>query len=172
MNTWIPIKFYSYSTSHSKVPVCFISQYFLWNQYIIPLQTLELHRISSLTPFCKAFIKIYYIPKFHCHILGHSKVTCYSFFHYINFFTICHYISQTFIATSLKYKATEIVRTVLRSFSENTEDTTVTANFLKSHICNTSCTEINTLLAIFSNKGLSNLKVRPNHSIFKGIDAG
>ena len=40
----------------------------------------------------------------------------------------------------------------------------------KRHICNNI--EINTLFAIFNNKGLENIKVRPNHTILKGMDAG
>ena len=53
-------------------------------------------------------------------------------------------------------------------FRENTEDTTSTINFLKSHI-NTSCIEIITLFAIFSDKGLGNFKLRPNYSVLKGM---
>ena len=49
------------------------------------------------------------------------------------------------------------------------EDTTVTINFLKSHIGSTSCNEVHILFAIFNNKELSNFKVRPTHSILKGI---
>ena len=52
------------------------------------------------------------------------------------------------------------------------EDTTIPTKFLKSHICNTPCIEINTLFAIFNNKELGNFKVRPNHSTPKGVDAG
>ena len=60
MNTWnlrnfIPIQ--KLLQTLSKVTFRFISQHFLWNQYAIPLQALELHRISWLTPFSKAFIK-------------------------------------------------------------------------------------------------------------------
>ena len=39
------------------------------------------------------------------------------------------------------------------------EDTTIPTKFLKSHICNTPCIEINTLFAIFNNKELGNFKV-------------
>ena len=49
------------------------------------------------------------------------------------------------------------------------QDTTITTNFLKSHICKTSCIEIYTLFAIFNNKELGNTKVRPAHTILKGI---
>ena len=50
------------------------------------------------------------------------------------------------------------------------EDTKITTRFPKRHIFNTI--EINTLFAIFSNKELGNFKVRPNHTILKGMDAG
>ena len=50
------------------------------------------------------------------------------------------------------------------------EDTIVTTNFLKSHICSTSCIEIHILLAIFNNKELRNFRVRTTHSILKAID--
>ena len=56
----------------------------------------------------------------------------------------------------------EFIRTNFQSFFE---DTTITANFLKGRICNTSCIEINTLFAIFN-------KVRPNHTMLKDMDAG
>ena len=52
------------------------------------------------------------------------------------------------------------------------KDTTINTNFLKSPFSNTSCIEINTLFAIFNNKGLGNVKVRPNHNILKGVNAG
>ena len=51
------------------------------------------------------------------------------------------------------------------------EDTTITNKVLKSHICNTSCIEINRVFAIFNKKRLGNLKVRPNHKILKGMNA-
>ena len=50
------------------------------------------------------------------------------------------------------------------------EDTKITIRSLKRHICN--ATEINTLFAIFNNKGMGNFKVRPNHTMLKGMDAG
>ena len=39
----------------------------------IPYQALELHGISLLNPFLRAFIKIYYFPIFHCHIVNPLK---------------------------------------------------------------------------------------------------
>ena len=65
--------------------------------------------------------------------------------------------------------AEEFVKTIFLSLFE---DTTITTNFPKSHICNTSYIEINTLFAIFNNKGLRNFKIRPNHCILKRMDAG
>ena len=52
------------------------------------------------------------------------------------------------------------------------EDTTITTKILKSHICDTSCIEINTLFAIFNDKELRNFKVRAAHRIVKGMDDG
>ena len=140
--------------------VCFISQHFLWNQYAIPLQALELHRLSWLSPFSKAFIKIYYFPKFYCQFLGPSKVTFCSIFYLFLTNTLC----KIFWITS----TTDFAKTIFRSFFE---DTTYTAKSLKCHICNTFCIEISTLLAIFNNKGLRNFKVSVSHSILKGMDA-
>ena len=65
--------------------------------------------------------------------------------------------------------ATEFVKTIFRSLFE---DTTITTNFLKSHICNASYIEINNNITIFNNKGLGNCKARPNHSILQRVDAG
>ena len=63
----------------------------------------------------------------------------------------------------------EFVRPILRS---SFEDITVTSNFLKSRICNTPCIEINALFVIFNDKELRNFKVRPTHSILKGMIDG
>ena len=65
--------------------------------------------------------------------------------------------------------ATEFVRTVFRSLIEGS---TITTKFLKCHICNTSCIEINTLFAICNSNCLGNFKVGPNHVILKVMDAG
>ena len=56
----------------------------------------------------------------------------------------------------------EFVRPMFQSLFE---DTTVTTNFLKGHICSTSCIEIHTLFALFNNN-----EFRPTYSILKGID--
>ena len=64
---------------------------------------------------------------------------------------------------------TEFLRPIFQSLFV---DTTVTINFLKSHIFSTSCIEIHTLFAIFNNKELRNFKVRQTYSILKGIDDG
>ena len=77
-NTWEPVNLI---TGYLRL-FRFISQHFLWSQYTIPLQALELYRISWLNPFSKAVIYIYYFSKFHCHILGPSKVTGCSIFNY------------------------------------------------------------------------------------------
>ena len=63
----------------------------------------------------------------------------------------------------------EFVRTIFRRLLG---DTTITTNFLKSNICNTSRFGINTLFANFSNKELWNLTVRINHTILKGMNYG
>ena len=115
----------------------------------IPLQALELHRLSWLSPFSKAFIKIYYFWNFSklCSLALQNS-------HYSIFWTT---------------SATEFFRNIFQSFFE---DTIITTNFLKCHLYNTSFIEINTLFIIFNNKGLGNFKVRQNHSIHKGMDAG
>ena len=61
----------------------------------------------------------------------------------------------------------QMIRTI---FWRLFKDTKITIRFPKRHICN--AIEINTFSAIFNNKGLGNFKVRPNHTIFKGMDAG
>ena len=145
MKTRILTKFHCYLTSFSKVTVHFISQLFLWSQYTIPLQTLELYRLSWLKQFSKAYFKIYYIPKFNCQILGPSKVTGCSIF---------NYFLQVLIATSFE---PQVILTIFQRFFE---DTKITTRFWKRNICNDN--EINTSFAIFNNKGLKNLKVSLN----------
>ena len=61
----------------------------------------------------------------------------------------------------------EFVRPIFQGLFE---DTKITTKFLKSHIFSTSCIEIHILFAIFNKKELKNFKVRPTHSILKGID--
>ena len=56
----------------------------------------------------------------------------------------------------------EFVRAIFQNLFE---DTTITTNFLKSHISSTSCIEIHALFAIFNNKELRNFNVRATHSI-------
>ena len=80
MNTCISTNFHSCSTTCPIVTVCFILQHFIWNQYPIPLQALELHRLSWLSPFSKAFAKTYYFLNFHCYIVDPSKMTVCSIF--------------------------------------------------------------------------------------------
>ena len=62
----------------------------------------------------------------------------------------------------------EFVKPIFQSLFE---DTTITTNFLKSHICSTSI-EIDKLFAIFIKKELRNFKARPTPIILKGIDHG
>ena len=62
----------------------------------------------------------------------------------------------------------EFVRTIFRSLFEGT---TIPTNFLKSQICKTPYVEINRLFAIFNNKEVENFKIRPNHSMPKGMNA-
>ena len=133
----------------------FYSQHFLWSQYTIPLQALELYRLSWLNPISKAFTKIYYFPKFHCHFLGASKLTSCSIF---------NYFEQILIATSFER---QVIQTIFWGLFEDTKNTT---RFPNRYICNTI--EINMLFAIFKNKGLRNFKVRLNHTILKGMNAG
>ena len=131
--------------------VSIILKHFLWNQYIISLQALNLYWLNWWNPFHKTFIKIYYFPKFQCHILQKWRA--------VQFLTILTIFHCSFLWIT---SARETVRTILRTLFE---DTTVTINLLKNHICNSSCTEINTFLAIISNKKIGNFQVRPNHSI-------
>ena len=48
------------------------------------------------------------------------------------------------------------------------EDTAITTNFLKNHICNTCVIENRALLAVFNEKELRNS--RSGHSILKGME--
>ena len=61
----------------------------------------------------------------------------------------------------------QVLWTIFRSLFE---DTKVTTKFPKRHFCNTSCIKMNTLFAIFNNKGLGNFKVRPTHTMLKRMD--
>ena len=106
------------------------------------MQALELHRVSCLSQFSKAFIKIYYFPKFDCHILGPSKVTGSLF----NFLTIFNKFPLQLL---LNHKCCGIVRTILCCLLE---DNTIITNFLNCQICNTSRNEINTFFAIYNKK--------------------
>lgn len=114
-----------------------------------------------IKPIFEAFLKIYYFTKFHCHINGPLKVTgC----------LIFNYFKQIVIAISFE---PQVLRNDLLSdlfFQILFEDTSITANSLKSQIGNTSYhTEINKLFATFSNKELEDFKVRPTHRMLKGI---
>ena len=117
------------------------------------------HRLSWLSLFSKTFIKTIAFENFIANSLALQK------WRGVQFLTFLTFLLQHLWTTS----ATEFVRTIFRGLFE---DTTITTNFLKSHICNTSCIKINAFFAILNNKGLENFKVRPNHSILKGMDAG
>ena len=130
-------------TSSSKVTVCFISQHYLWSQYVISLQALELHTPSWLSPFSKAFIKIYIsFENFISISLPLQKwrtIQCLTIFNKSSL--------QHFWTTS----AARFVRNVFRRYHNYPK---------KSHA---SYIEINLLFPIFNNKG--------NHSILKRMDA-
>ena len=96
-------------------------------------------------------MKIYYFPKFHCH-MGPFKSE--RLLNFSLFLTNCY--CNIFRTTNTM----EFVRLISQSFFEGS---TITSNFLKSQICNTSYIEINTLFATISNKKLGNFKVRPAH---------
>ena len=70
------------------------------------LRASELHIVSWLNPFSKAFLKIYYFPKIIYHILGPSKVTGWSIFNYFNKVSLEHLLNQKcyrlFFKASLK----------------------------------------------------------------------
>ena len=42
----------------------------------------------------------------------------------------------------------------------------------KKSLCSTSCIEINALFGMVNNEGLGKFKIRPNHSMLEGMDAG
>ena len=70
------------------------------------LRASELHIVSWLNPFSKAFLKIYYFQKIIYHILGSSKVTGWSIFNYFNKVSLEHLLNQKcyrlFFKASLK----------------------------------------------------------------------
>ena len=118
------------------------------------------HRLSWLSLFSKTFIKTIAFENFIANSLALQK------WRGVQFLT---FLTNSYCNIFWTTSATEFVRTIFRGLFE---DTTITTNFLKSHICNTSCIKINAFFAILNNKGLENFKVRPNHSILKGMDAG
>ena len=96
--------------------------------------------------------------KFHCHIIGLSKVTGCS---------VLNYFKQIFVATSsnpqLLWNSLGLCYKLVWRYHNY---------FPKSHICSTSCIEIHISFAIFNNKESRNCKVRSTLSIPKGIDDG
>ena len=60
------------------------------------MKVLEPHRLSWLNPLSKAFIKVYYFPKFHCHILGLSKVRAAHILTIFNKFSLQHVLNQKY----------------------------------------------------------------------------
>ena len=144
-------KFHSYSTCLPNVTVRFISQHksignimkyiaytmrsILWSQYTIPSQALELYKLSWLNPFSKAFVNIYYFPKFHCYVLGPLKVTGCSIFYY--FLTNSH--CNIFWTKSAAGYFPKLVWKYL-----------IITKFPKRHICNAFCIEINTRCLLLS----------------------
>ena len=146
MNTWMTTKFHSYSKSLSKITVRFVSQQLLRSQYVIPLQAVR-------KSFYKDLLSEISLP----HLRPFKSDGLLSF----SLFLTNYYCKMFWITSSTN-------RTIFRSLFE---DTKITTKFPKRHIYNTSCIEINTLFAIFINKGLANFKVRPNYNILKGMDA-
>ena len=145
MNTWIPTKFHFYSTSLSKGTVRLILQHFLWSQYSIPLQSLELYRLSWLNPFSKAFIKIYYFQKFPCN--GLSKMTgCSTTF---NKFSLQNLLNHKWYG--LFFKGCLKIPKLLPGSQKD--------SLIKNW-------------GICGDKRFGSFSVRPNHTILKGMDAG
>ena len=67
-----PSKFCPYSASCLKFRLWLNTFYEINILYLCKFQTKK--AVKYLSPFSKVFIKIYYFPKFHCHIIGPSKV--------------------------------------------------------------------------------------------------
>ena len=121
----------------------------------MPFQALN--RLSWLSPFSKAFLKIAALQNFIATPLTLQVWPT------VQFLTI---LTNSYCNIFWTTSDAEFFRTIFQSLFE---DTTITNKFLK---CNTSCIEINTLFTIFNNKELGNCKVRPSYSIFRGMDAG
>ena len=74
MKTWMPTKFHSNSTSLLMVYSSFCFTTFSMKSIYHTIGSFGTIAVRLIKPISKAFIKIYYFPKFHCHILGPSKV--------------------------------------------------------------------------------------------------
>ena len=139
----MPTKFHFYSMNFWKVTVCFILQHCPWNQYSISLRALELHRLSWLR-----FRKDILLSKMS--VSHHWSFSSVELFNFQLLLKNCHY--NMFWTTN----PMECVRPIFKILLENT---TIITSFLKNHICDISCIEINILFVIFNNKELKNFKV-------------
>ena len=139
----MPTKFHFYSMNFWKVTVCFILQHCPWNQYSISLRALELHRLSWLR-----FRKDILLSKMS--VPHHWSFSSVELFNFQLLLKNCHY--NMFWTTN----PMECVRPIFKILLENT---TIITSFLKNHICDISCIEINILFVIFNNKELKNFKV-------------
>ena len=79
--------------------------------------------------------------------------------------SICNFFKEVPNATSFEL---QVLQTIFRRLFE---DTKITTKFLKRHICNLFCIEINMLFAIFNNKEKGSFKIRPNHTRLKKMNA-
>ena len=97
---------------------------------------------------------IYYSPKFHCQIIAMSLQRWRAF----QFLTI---FKKSLLQHLLNHRCHGVRQACFPKVAWSMlEDTSVTTNFLKNHICNTSGIEINAWYATFNNKELGNVKVR------------
>ena len=138
---------------------------FLFNESLKSCSSLYFSTFS-VKPIChglglsKAFITIYYFPKSHCHILGPSKMTRCSIFN-------CFW--QILIATTFEPQALRILLGLFFEACYHSYRKLPKKSYLHIEI---NCIEINTLFAILNKKQLRSSKVRSNHDILKGMDAG
>ena len=134
MNTKIPKKVQFYGKNYSKVMIRFIPQYRLWNQYSILLQALQPNRLSWLCHFLRASYTTFQ-KKFFAILLTIQKWQAVQYLLIFNTFLLQHPMKCIRFTFEILFK-----------------NTTITTNFLKSHIFNTCSIELRTLFAIFNKK--------------------
>ena len=139
----MPAKFHFYSMNFWKVMVCLILQNCPWNQCSISLQALELHRLSWLRFRKDVLLSKMLLPH-------HWRFSSAELFNFQLLLKNCH--CNMFWTTNPMEWVGPISKILL-------ENTTIITSFLKNHICDISCIEINILFVIFNNKELKYFKV-------------